>query len=324
MNAKSINKVSITIIAIVVLWLLLCVPKVSATDNILQDDFDNVVVEKVQQPKKSKIVMYDSVTNQTTEINMTEVKNSILSTNNTNGGIVNHTEPYDPYPRKTILNSIASYNDGLLHKVSDTSVFPHRVTCRISFDVYGAMKIASGFLVGKNLLLTSAHCVMNEEDNDNTFAEWVAWPGYNRGDYNGISSGWSKIIYPADWKNDHSTYNDWCLCILNEDIGSQVGWFGCQSYGVNSEMKGLAVRNIGYPVDYNTGSIQYYTIGNIQKVDNYTFTSGAASYGGMSGGPIARTSDNYAVGINRGDMSPTIGAGVRISQDIINLILENG
>ena len=285
------------------------------------DEFlDEESFTEAQSTQEEKIMMYDATTGETTEIDMDNLAQKIATTYTRNGGNYTRTESYDPLAFLEEPNPITPYST--YTRVTNTSTFPYRVTCRIKAEVYGNELIGSGYLVGSNLLLTNAHCVMNMDDNDQTFADWVAYPGYNNGAYNGVSSGWSKIIYSSNWKGNHSVADDWCLCILNSNIGSQVGWFGCQSYGTNAEMNGLAVKTIGYAASEGNGKYQYYSTGTLSNVQNGYFYSSAMSTGGMSGGPVTRTSDNYAVGINRGHTS-TSAVGVRITQNIINLILEN-
>lgn len=64
--------------------------------------------------------------------------------------------------------------------------------------------------------------------------------------------------------------------------------------------------------------------GKISNTHARYFDCSAVVNNGMSGGPIIRESDNYAVGIVKGeytfDASKTYG--VRITQDLINLIRD--
>lgn len=267
--------------------------------------------------QEEKILMYSAETGKTTEIDMNNLAKKLYAQKGKN----NSTESYDPFTPKKTINQL-NLSSNTYTKVTNTSEFPYRITCRIKADVYGKELVGTGFLVGSKLLLTNAHCVMNMDDSDKTFADWIAYPGYNNGAYNNVSSGWSNIIYSSNWKNNHNIEDDWCLCILNNNIGSQVGWLGCQSYGTSAEMNGLSVKTIGYAYSEGQGEYQYYSTGSLSNVQSGYFYSSAMSTGGMSGGPVTRFSDSKAVGINRGHTS-TSALGVRISQNIINLILEN-
>lgn len=65
--------------------------------------------------------------------------------------------------------------------------------------------------------------------------------------------------------------------------------------------------------------------GTISNTRDLYFESSARSVGGFSGGPVARTSDNYVVGVNHGyyKLNPETETGARITQDMINIIREN-
>ena len=64
---------------------------------------------------------------------------------------------------------------------------------------------------------------------------------------------------------------------------------------------------------------------NIEYYENYYFISSAKTTGGFSGGPYVRTLDNCVVGICHGYWSdaPDSSVGVRITQNMIDIIIEN-
>lgn len=308
----------------------LAVTETSDTEQFYVSDetlTEEELLEEESQPKEEeKILKYNAKTGETTEIDMEEVRENIINSYSVNAKQTQtqttptHTTSYDPYASKVsqkLITPRSTYT-----RVTAYSDFPYRITCRLIYDVYGATGIATGFLVGPNLLLTAAHCVMNMNDGDATFADWKAYPGYNNGSsFGGYSAGWSEIIYSSNWKGNHGTSDDWCLCILEDNLGSYCGWNGCQSYGTAAEMVGIPVRTVGYAGSEGNGRYQYYSSGSITSAYSGFIYSSAMSTGGMSGGPTMRTSDNYVVAINRGHTS-TSGVGVRIHQTIIDLINE--
>lgn len=127
-------------------------------------------------------------------------------------------------------------------------------------------------------------------------------------------------------KNNNYQY-DWAICVLEEDVGNQIGWFGVQSYGSNSELNGTSVRVLGYPGDTKYGfdwdaKYQYQTGEKITSTNNRYFKYSGRTFGGFSGGPIIR-SDNYIVGVHYGIESSTQQPiGVRITQEMINIIRD--
>lgn len=68
-----------------------------------------------------------------------------------------------------------------------------------------------------------------------------------------------------------------------------------------------------------------FSTGTLSNISSGKFDMSAPISEGMSGGPIARTSDYYAVGIIKGyyTFRRETSIGVRITEDIINLIREN-
>lgn len=273
-----------------------------------EEDFKESVEEE-------KILMFDSETGETTEIDIKSINEKYKNSNYSAKENIIENLPYKP--------KYSFLSDDVYHYVSNVSPLPHRAVCRIKADVYGSELRASGFLVGPKILLTSAHCVMNENDNDNFFADWVAYPGYKGGNsYKNVSSGWSKIIYPSNWKSSHSVEDDWCLCILNEDIGNDVDWLTCYTYNSNSDLLLRSVQSIGYPSNPGGAVLQYYTTGAISKVENGYFRSSSIVSEGMSGGPVIDIYTGFVIGIIKGYTS-TEGVGVRITPTIKNLIAEN-
>ncbi|MCI8352991.1 MAG: trypsin-like serine protease [Clostridia bacterium] len=320
MNKIFIKKLFIALFIITILLSFLnnCM---SATNNtVIVDEPVAESTFETLHTQNEKIIEYDIETGKTTEVDMDELKQKLTIQYNIKGYGSNSTNSYDPYKCTYLSNDITTYSS--YTRVTNVSEFPYRVTCRLLFDVYGDVGVGTGFLVGPNSLLTSAHCVLNRYDSDKAFADWVAFPGYNNGPYNGISSAWSKIYYPEKWTLTHAPEYDWCLCLLKNNIGSQVGWYGCQAYGTNSEMNNISVKALGYSNSLGEGRYQFYSTGNLFNTHDRYFQSYANVTGGMSGGPFIRTSDNYAIGIIKGYDETDIAKsyGVRITQQIIDLI----
>lgn len=329
MNKKFLTKLSISLVLVIMvssIFLTSSVKAVSSTLNEKQKISKEVSADDVItiSSKEEKIMEYDSTTGITKEVDMDSLRESLNSKNTKNGGYTDRIEAYDPLAN-TDTRALTVTNM-LYNPVSNVTSLPYRATCRIKADVYGKTLIASGYVASPKIVVTAAHCVMNIKDNDAYFGDWVAYPGYNNGSsYKGVSSGWSKVYYSSYWKLTHSKAYDWCICVLNSDIGNTTGWYGTQSYGTNSGMDGLSVRLFGYPTEPYDGERQYYTSGTILNTNGLYFDSSIKSVDGFSGGPVTRTSDNYVVGINHGvyTSDPDTEIGVRITQNMIDIIIEN-
>lgn len=339
MKKDFIQKLLITVLIITICLFTMATYSVEAANANTSNKLTQLELEKDEV-----ILQYDSKTGQTTEVNMDELRQSInkMYRNGTVG--INAIQSYEGDVSNVNIITVNNEDENTLmnegvqimseqdfNDVGDTSLFPNRAVCRLTmFDASGNTKSSSGYLAGPNLLLTAAHCVMDKENNDFIFTNWTAYPGYvankdnpDVGHYYGGASGWSRIIYPSGW---HSAENDWCICILERNLGTLANaWLGSQAYGTNSEMTGLPVKAIGYPIENSKSGYQKYTSGTLSNVSSNKFDTSSKIVRGMSGGPIVRSSDNVVVGICSAfyPLRPNTGIGTRITQDIINLLLEN-
>ncbi len=135
--------------------------------------------------KDTKIMEYDRETGETKEVNMEELKQNLIVNYGLQDAQTEKTEGYDPY-KKTKLKPL-NYRASNYEKVPDVSQFPFRTICYITLkNSAGQTGNGSGFLVGRKLLLTSAHCVFDRDNNDELL-NWTATVGVN-GDSNYGSS----------------------------------------------------------------------------------------------------------------------------------------
>ena len=274
---------------------------------------ENMSREEIFKDSLGKIYSIKKGSEKITEIEKEKIINNIPQKFISNDKIQTTTKPYVEYSilNEPIIRTIHP-NAGSLINVANHLISPNISICKIITDESSG----TGFLVGPNLLLTAAHCFMDREGN--VLSGWTCYPAYNNGAYNNYSSGWQEAIF-GEWVYNGSSSGDWCVIELDWNMGNEVGWIYCQSYGTNSEMLNTIVHSVGYP-----GETQQYSPGNISFVYNGAFEMTAIPVLVMSGGPILRWSDDMAIGINhaRYDGDVSYGVGCRINQDIINIILS--
>lgn len=233
MNKKFITRLFIVLVIASIFSMCITTNKVSARtigeEKITEEE--NVVVE-------DKIMKLDAKTNEKTEVNMEEIKQKYEELE-ISGEANDLLKAYIPegvevaQPRAT-----NSYRE----IVSDTSKFPYNIICKIVKYSADGLKGGSGILIGRNLLLTAAHCVFDEKNGDEIFRNWVAFPGYNNGPIT-ASSGWASVYYSEAWLSTHDSSYDWALCVLEKNLADDIGYVApAQAYGTEAELVGLSVR----------------------------------------------------------------------------------
>lgn len=297
--------------------------KLENDEPILTTSGDDIF-ELLEDVKDEKIMKYDAITNQTTEVDMDEIE-QLLKQKARSNELPDHTESFDPLESTIKSNMLLSTNSATsipsaFKKVMSVLPKASRCVCKATFLNSNSQESSgSAVIVGNRLALTAAHCIMDK--NNNFYKNWVVYPAYNNGEYREPSCGWTQIYYSSAYTDTHSAEYDWCICVLGDPIGTYNGWVACQSYGVTSEMNGLSLNGHGYPY-FEGAQYQYYTSGKIQTPLDKFFITTARNTNGMSGGPYYRTSDGFIVGVIHGTFveDDTLGIGVRITQEMVNII----
>lgn len=322
MKKDLIKKFIIISLISIMFTMIVSINTVQATNS----NSENFIADETSEAEE-KIMMYDAENDTTTEIDMEALRKSISRQKTSS----NSVEPYN-MPSKAIfsraVDTYATYSNSM-QRITNTSAFPNKATCKI-MESAGQKTIGTAALVGPKVALTAAHCVFDTKTKE-TIKNWTILPGYNQGDWYGTETGWSKVIYSSKWMSSGSNGDaryDWAICILGHNLGNEVGcWYGVTSYGSNTtDFKKLDVRVLGYPAEDNsmtTGEYQYQTGGAVKSVNDTNFTYDGWTVRGFSGGPIRRTNDNYIVGVHYGVTATNVPNGVRITQEMIDIIREN-
>lgn len=328
MEKNFFTKLFIILLFCIILSTILFTSNVQATStvvapNIKSDEtnlnfFEGTPVTNIENLETEETLsMYDVKTGETTVIPIDSSPE------------ISSIEGYIPFAFKRfsqLRNTNSNYS-----LISDTSGSYYTPICRIKWYVSSTEEgCGTGILVGKNLLLTNAHCVFNMNRNDTPHSNWAVYPGYmNHSSFKNLSAGWSRVYYPTNWFVSHAAEDDWCICELGDSIGSVAGYFGLDVYSSSGLLK-TTVNCYGYPVsvpvdgvETNTqGELMFYTTGRILSVADGWFDGNFTVSEGMSGGPIIEPSrPSRVVGLNRGFTS-TAGIGTRITSTILNKVNE--
>ena len=194
--------------------------------------------------------------------------------------------------------------------------YPYSAVCYISSRFGDIYRRATGFLIGPNLLMTAGHCIYGDKTKDGivnpTFPdEIIIYPGGYEDENGDITSSYGtakvEIAYLQedfyDYTNENSSIDmadfDWSLCVLDNDIGYETGWFDIAIASSNIANERICV--VGYP-DIDTRNMYMYT-GTILQVKTYYFSYNTETVDGVSGSPVFLDNDStYSIlGIHSND-----------------------
>lgn len=272
-------------------------------NNIKKSDMQRKNISDKEEKNNSKIELMerqvfqiDAKTNKVEEVNMDEILKKISKEKMIDGKIPDFTSSYTPANILSNLKNDSKAAEGAMVKVANSTYIPYIKVCRIS---WGGQSRGSGFMVASNLVLTAAHCFLDE--NGNVLPEWLCQPAYNYGPYRNCTSGWQRAYF-GPYRTTGNYNDDWCVVELDWHMGNEVGWFGCTSYGNNPDYYDKYIYSIGYPTEppYSEGECQYYSPGTIYSVTDGWFLSNCGCRPGMSGGPAMIWANDEAIGINQG------------------------
>lgn len=190
------------------------------------------------------------------------------------------------------------------------------------------MMYGSASLVGPNLALTAAHCVFDVKNNNTPYPNWNLYAAYNGGIYQDATvTGWEVVYAYEGWKETHNSNYDIALCVLYENVGDEVGYYGVRLYNSNSGLNGEYTDLLGYPADKNYGFLgyapyQYRAPGQITSVADTSFKHTCFTVKGFSGGPLVHSTDVLQVlGVCVGNTELTDeGFATKITENLYNLI----
>jgi V8-like Glu-specific endopeptidase len=151
-------------------------------------------------------------------------------------------------------------------------------------------------LVGPDLLLTAAHCVLRSGNRDLNVrfdssnlvkGNYVFQAGYSRGTY--LASA-GVTYFQVGTFNNWDNANDWAILRLDRPIGHRVGWLGGAARTPDdliSISNQEVIYMVSYPGDLNNGQVPYW-----EKNCRFKFKEGNLPYqncntsSGASGAPM--------------------------------------
>ena len=189
---------------------------------------------------------------------------------------------------------------------------PYNSICLLKLLKNGATpRRGTGFLIGPNIMLTAAHNMCMDRTNDNVnnpeFMDGIevhvaAQTASNNTEAESpyepkIVNVEECYLLQSYWDlagtDGGSKYNyDWAVCIINTDIGNQVGWFDISITSDNIVNNQISI--IGYPGDKigNERFDMFRSTGIVESVTGNIIFHNADTAGGDSGSPVFVANDN--------------------------------
>lgn len=157
----------------------------------------------------------------------------------------------------------------------------------------------TGTLVAKNLVLTAAHCVIDEETKELRDDITYFHPNYKNG--SSQHKSWIEHVWWGTNDPNHSRKHDWAILRLQENLGDTYGWLGVENSNVNNFPNQLSVA--GYSEDYNSGNtagVHHDCWTKKRDTGNGFILHDCDTTRGSSGGPALRMfNDNLTIyGLN--------------------------
>ena len=207
-------------------------------------------------------------------------------------------------------------------QVTNTREFPYCAIANMKVKgECGDSWECTGFMVGKNFMLTAAHCMICPQHNK--WAKNVTFYfGYQSSKkylykYTGGWQAWTGTDFPSGYDFDAMSY-DWCFIKLDKNVGDKTGWFGLH-IASDSEINSRHYTVAGY----RDNKLKYAS-GEAEAYDTNLLLYDADDVPGNSGGPIYR-SDLYVEGIIVAESEEAqVNIGRRFTRNIYNKMTENG
>ncbi len=148
----------------------------------------------------------------------------------------------------------------------------------------------TGTLVGRDLMLTAAHCVYDKGEVQSNFTYF--YPNLINNVY--VDRSWMEFIWAGTREPDKARGDDWAIIRLSEPLGDTYGWMGVDAAEHD------VITNVGYASNFKLGKTAGIHAGcKVTERRATTFLHDCDNGRGASGGPIfiMKGKEAYLVGI---------------------------
>ncbi|MCU1804741.1 trypsin-like serine peptidase [Cytobacillus firmus] len=198
-------------------------------------------------------------------------------------------------------------------KVTNTSISPHRMISYIELDFGDFFAQCTGTVIGKDMILTNAHCVQ-DLDSGSDVESAVVIPAVKDSHYSYGAYTMEKFLVPRGYEDsDGSSAYDFAIIKTNKNGTSEVGDVtGTLPVKQVNNIDELSIKIYGYPGDKiaSTGIVdQWGMSGKVEQEDTYVAYYSLDTAGGQSGSAILNSS-NQIVGVHNAAYTTTGGTTI--------------
>lgn len=168
-------------------------------------------------------------------------------------------------------------------KIDATTTYPYCCFCHVNSVFSGESYGGSGVLVGRQHVVTAAHCLFDREKG-----RWADTCSI----YCGLDDfeapyGVAKVVryyIPREYVKDKNDEFDFALMVLDRPMGLKVGHLGCL-FSTDVTMFAEDLNITGYPGDKG-GKQMWSKVNKVKAVSGEQLYYDGETFGGSSGGPV--------------------------------------
>ena len=198
------------------------------------------------------------------------------------------------------LTNIVTDESSSTQVVSQTSKYPYQMVCEVKSHFSNSSVPSTGFLVGPNILIMAGHGIFKDVTNDGVFnpnfptSVEIVTGYYSEEKKEYLSCGVTtcymqkEYYYLRDGNLSERHQYDLAVCILDENVGTELGWFNL--IVPNETIINEYIQVIGHI----SSNYMFHSKGEILSFQE-TIEYDMNTWGGMSGGPVMLNNSDYLV-----------------------------
>lgn len=189
-----------------------------------------------------------------------------------------------------LIPSTAIFKSGEVSHLASSTLYDKNICSNQRFSHQQAVSICTGFLIGKNRLVTAGHCI---KDGECKTHKWVFNYQLDSSKDSFVGQIENKHIYSCkrviDWKQTFFFKQDWAVIELDRPVLDRAPL----AMSNRIPRPGTALFTIGTP----SGLPLKIATGKVRKLNIAYFTSNLDTFGGNSGSPVFNAQTGLVEGI---------------------------